>query len=256
MRKTLKITFIGTGTSLGVPEIGCSCDVCTSPDTKNFRFRPSIFIECGNTSFIIDTTPDLRMQAIKFNINKIDAILYTHNHADHVFGLDDIRRYNHMQQKSIPCYGSEKTIEWIKRTFSYILEADKYKFFLPQVDFNVINGRFAVNGCEIIPINLMHSEMPVLGYRIGGCAYLTDCNKIPDESRVLLKKLDVLILDALRWRPHVAHFTLSEAIEEAEKIGAKKTYFTHISHDLDHRKTNEQLPENMELAYDGLVIEL
>jgi len=256
MVESLKVTFLGSGTSLGVPEICCNCDVCTSGDPKNNRLRPSVLINCNNMSIIIDTTPDLRMQALKYNVDKIDAILYTHNHADHVFGLDDIRRFNFLQGKPIPCYRNEKTIEWIKNIFSYILEDSKYKFFLPKIDFNIINGRFHIGDCEVVPIELMHAEMVVLGYRMGRFAYLTDCNMIPDKSRELLTGLDVLVLDALRRKPHVAHFSLQEAIKEAHKIKAKRTVFTHIGHDLDHQKTNEQMPGNMELAYDGLVIEV
>ena len=256
MEDRLKVTFLGSGTSLGVPEIGCNCEVCTSGEPKNNRLRPSVLIKCNNMSIIIDTTPDLRMQALKYNVDKIDAILYTHNHADHVFGLDDIRRFNFIQGKPIPCYGSEKTIKWIRNTFSYILEDNRYKFFLPKIDFNVINGRFHVGDCEVVPIELMHAQMVVLGFRIGRFAYLTDCNAIPDKSRELLAGLDLLVLDALRRNPHVAHFSLPQAVEEAHKTGAKRTVFTHISHELDHYKINEQLPENMELGYDGLVIEV
>ncbi|NVM04408.1 MAG: MBL fold metallo-hydrolase [Candidatus Helarchaeota archaeon] len=257
MKKNLKVTFLGTGTSLGVPEIGCKCEVCTSPDMKNKRLRPSVLIEAKEISILIDTTPDLRIQALKYNVNKIDAVLYTHQHADHIFGLDDIRRFNYIQKRAIPCYGSENTIKALMNSFSYILKNDKrFEYFLPKVDFHTINNNFYIRDIEIIPVEVLHGGLSILGFRIGDFAYLTDCNKIPNGSRELLSGLNVLVLDALRKKPHIAHFNLSEAVSEARLIGAERTFFTHISHDLEHNTINKQLPENIKLAYDGLVVEL
>ena len=257
MKNNLKITFLGTGTSLGVPEIGCDCEVCTSTDVKNERLRPSVLVECEEISILIDTAPDLRIQALKYKVNKIDAILYTHYHADHIFGLDDIRRFNYLQKKSIPCYGDKKTIKAVKCSFSYILKNDKrFAYFLPKIDFHTINNEFHIRDIKIIPIEVLHGGLSILGFRIGDFAYLTDCNEIPETSRKLLSGLDVLVLDALREKPHIAHFNLAEAVSEAELISAERTFFTHISHDLEHNTTNKQLPENMKLAYDGLVVEL
>ncbi len=253
----MKITFLGTGTSLGVPEIGCNCKVCTSEDIRNKRLRPSVLVEDKEISIIIDTSPDLRMQALNNNVKKIDAILYTHQHADHIFGLDDIRRFNFLQNKSIPCYGNEKTIEFIKTSFSYILKCDeRFKYFLPKIDFNIINSKFSIDDIEIIPIEIMHGGLSIFGFRIGDFAYLTDCNKIPESSRHLLSGLKILVLGALRTRSHIAHFSLSEALSEANLIGAEMSFFTHISHKLEHSTINEQLPENIKLAYDGLIIEI
>ncbi|MFC1562820.1 MBL fold metallo-hydrolase [candidate division KSB1 bacterium] len=253
----MKITFLGTGTSLGVPEIGCECEVCNSEDSKNKRLRPSVFVECNEISIIIDTTPDLRIQALKYNVKKIDAILYTHQHADHIFGLDDIRRFNFIQKKSIPCYGNKKTISAVKNAFSYILKNNKkFKYFLPKIDFNVINSNFSIGDVEIIPIEVLHGGLSILGFRIGDFAYLTDCNKIPQSSRKLLSGLKLLVLDALRESNHVAHFSLYEALSEAKLIAAEKTFFTHISHRLEHNSTNKKLPDNIKLAYDGLILEI
>jgi len=257
MKEKLKITFLGTGTSLGVPVIGCNCEVCTSTDMKNKRLRPSVLVETKEISILIDTTPDLRMQALKYKVNKIDAILYTHQHADHIFGLDDIRSFNYLQKSSIPCYGNEKTIKVIMNSFSYILKNDKrFEYFLPKIDFHTINNKFHIGDIEIIPVEVLHGGLSILGFRIGNFAYLTDCNKIPETSRKLLSGLDLLVLDALRRKPHIAHFSLSEAVSEAKLIAADRTFFTHISHDLEHNSTNKQLPENIKLAYDGLVVEL
>ncbi len=257
MKKKLKITFLGTGTSLGVPEIGCDCGVCNSTDMKNKRLRPSVLVESKEISILIDTTPDLRIQALKYKVNKIDAVLYTHKHADHIYGLDDIRRFNYLQKRSIPCYGDEKTIKAIMNSFSYILKNDKrFEYFLPKIDFHTINNKFHIGDIEIIPVEVLHGGLSILGFRIGNFAYLTDCNKIPESSKELLSGLDVLVLDALRKKSHIAHFNLSEAVSEAELIAADRTFFTHVSHDLEHNTINKQLPENIKLAYDGLVVEL
>jgi phosphoribosyl 1,2-cyclic phosphate phosphodiesterase len=275
----MRITVLGSGTSHGVPSIGCDCAVCKSLDRKDQRTRPSIYVEftdgdrqiagpCHDgaapppfagavRSILVDTSTDLRAQALANDIRRVDAILFTHSHADHVFGLDDVRRYNQMQQGAIPCYADEETVDNLKRMFSYVFEPPRQTGGgLPQLAIFPIAGSFSLGGVEIVPVPLFHGRLPVLGFRIGAFAYLTDCNRIPDASWPLLDGVRTLILDALRHRPHSTHFSVAEAIETARRLGAERTYLTHICHDLGHAATNAQLPAGVELAYDGLVLEI
>lgn len=252
----MKVTFLGTGTSHGVPMIGCDCGTCRSADPRDTRLRPSIFIETDTgESVLVDAGPDLRAQALTFGVRRVDAIVFTHGHADHVLGLDEVRRFNALQQRPMPCYGDGATIGDIRRMFSYVFDAATPSGGgLPRLDTVVVDGPFRVGRQEIVPVPVFHGTRPILGVRVGAFAYLTDCSRIPDQSWTLLEGLDVLVLDALRERPHPTHFSLSEAIETAHRIGAHRTYFTHMCHDLGHAATCARLPAGMELAYDGLVI--
>ena len=238
--------------------IGCDCGICRSADPRDTRLRPSIFIETDTgESLLVDAGPDLRAQALTFGVRRVDAIVLTHGHADHVLGLDEVRRFNALQQRAVPCYGDGATIDGIRRMFSYVFDAaTSGGGGLPQLDTVVVDGPFRVGRQEIVPVPVFHGTRPILGVRLGAFAYLTDCSRIPDESWTLLEALDVVVLDALRERPHPTHFSLSEAIEAAHRIGARRTYFTHMCHDLGHAATCARLPAGMELAYDGLVIQV
>jgi phosphoribosyl 1,2-cyclic phosphate phosphodiesterase len=251
---TARVTFLGTGTSHGVPMIGCECAVCRSDDPHDRRSRPSIAIQLPDaTSVLVDTTPDLRAQALASNLRRVDAILFTHNHADHVFGLDDVRRYNAMQRAPIPCYANRATLASLRRTFSYIFEAPTQPGGgVPQLRLFNLAGAFSLGRETFVPVPLMHGRQEILGFRLGSFAYLTDCNRIPDASWPLLSNLATLVLDALRDRPHPTHFSVSEALEVVERLKPGRTYFTHICHDLPHAATCARLPPSVELAYDGL----
>jgi phosphoribosyl 1,2-cyclic phosphate phosphodiesterase len=236
--------------------IGCDCATCRSDDPRDRRLRPSIFIERDGTSVLVDAGPDLRAQALTHRIRRIDAIVFTHGHADHILGLDDVRRFNHLQQRTMPCYGDARTIADIRQTFAYAFDPRTQKGGgLPQVATFEIAGAFCLGALEIVPVPIFHGRRPILGLRAGRFAYLTDCSAIPEESFALLGGLDVLVIDALRERPHPTHFTLAEAIDASRRIGARRTFFTHMCHDLPHAATSARLPAGMALAYDGLVVD-
>jgi phosphoribosyl 1,2-cyclic phosphate phosphodiesterase len=222
--------------------------------------RPSIYVETDRVRILVDTSTDLRMQALANNIRRVDAILFTHSHADHVMGLDDVRRYNQMQSGPIPCFANAETLANLRSMFSYVFNPPKQVGGgLPQLVLNEIVGPWTIEDVTIVPIPVWHGKLPVLGFRFGSFAYLTDCNRIPDESWALLMRdggVRTLILDALRRRPHSTHFSLGEAVEVAQRLGVERAYFTHIAHDLGHAATNAQLPPGVELAYDGLTIEI
>lgn len=234
--------------------IGCSCAVCRSADPRDRRTRPSIYIEAENgPAILVDTSTDLRMQALAHGVTRVDAILFTHSHADHVMGLDDSRRFSQMQKQSIACYADARTVDSLKRTFYYAFDpATEKGGGLPQIDLRTIDGPFAVDGVAVQPIPLMHGRTPILGFRFGDFAYLTDTNHVPDESLPLLAGVKIIILDALRHRRHPTHFTVAEALEVVSRVRPAQTYFTHICHDLPHVATNASLPAGVELAYDGL----
>jgi phosphoribosyl 1,2-cyclic phosphate phosphodiesterase len=251
------VRFLGTGTSHGVPMIGCRCATCASPDPHDRRTRPSIYIELADgTRVLVDTTPDLRMQALAFGIDRVDAILFTHCHADHVMGLDDVRRFNILQNGPIPCYGDGRTMREIRRTFGYIFESTDAGGGIPQIHLYTIGGPFSIARQELVPVPVLHGKRTVLGFRLGGFAYLTDCSGIPDSSWELLQGLDTLVIDALRHRPHPSHFTVAEAIGVVERLAPRRAWLTHICHDLPHDATNAALPHGVQLAYDGLTIKL
>lgn len=263
----MKITVLGSGTSHGVPMIGCDCAVCRSTDPRDRRSRPSVLIDLGAgdsaqteraTRFVlIDTSTDLRMQALTYDVRRVDAILFTHSHADHILGLDEVRRYNHLSKRPMPCYADAQTASDLRRTFSYVFDAAAPKGGgLPNIELTTIDGPLTLGGVDFVPVPLLHGHRPILGYRVGAFAYLTDCSTIPEPSFSLLEGVSTLIVDALRERPHPTHFNVAQAIEAAQRIGAARTYFTHICHDLPHAATNARLPQGIELAYDGLVVEI
>lgn len=253
----MNITFLGTGTSHGVPMIGCDCATCTSSDPRDRRLRTSVLIATDEGGrLLVDAGPDLRMQALTHRVRRVDAILFTHGHADHILGLDEVRRFNALQGQSMACYGDALTIDDIRRTFSYIFDArTPAGGGLPQLETFTVLGPFCIGRQEVMPVRVMHGRRPILGFRVGGFAYLTDCSGIPDASWPLLEGLDVLVLDALRVRPHPTHFSLAEAIEATRRIAPRRAFFTHICHDLGHAATSASLPAGMELAYDGLMVE-
>lgn len=254
----MHVTFLGTGTSHGVPMIGCECGTCRSSDPRDRRLRPSIYIQArGGPSLLVDAGPDLRMQALTHGITRVDAIIFTHGHADHILGLDDVRRFNALMGGAMPLYGDERTLVEIQRTFSYVFSPDTPKGGgLPQLDLRPVSGPFTIEGLRIVPVPIWHGQRLILGLRIGAFAYLTDCSGIPDESWPLLGGLDVVVLGALRERPHPTHFSLQQALEASRRIGARQTWFTHMCHDLPHAATCARLPPGVSLAYDGLELDL
>jgi phosphoribosyl 1,2-cyclic phosphate phosphodiesterase len=251
----MKILILGCGTSCGVPMIGCDCPVCTSKNPRNTRTRASILIGNGDKNILIDTSPDLRMQALRHRIKRIDAVLYTHTHADHLLGIDDLRGFNFIQYEPIPIYGNKKTIAGIKRTFPYIFSDGPSLSTKPVIDVHIINGRFETCGLKVTPVKVFHGADPILGFRMGSFAYITDCNRIPGESMKKLAGLKVLILDALREVEHPTHFTISEAVSVSRELGVERTILTHMCHRVDYEKIGGSLPKGVELAFDGMEIE-
>lgn len=250
---SIKVTFLGTGTSQGVPVIGCHCEVCRSLDFRDKRLRSSVHLEVNGLSLVIDTGPDFRQQMLRANIQHLDAVLFTHEHKDHTAGLDDIRPFNFRQKKAMPLYARAHVIEQLKREYAYAFEEQQYPG-VPQLAIHRIDNRpFHVGGVEVVPVEVMHYRLPVLGFRVGSFAYITDANHIPESEKEKLRGVDVLVLNALRQQSHISHFTLQEALLLADELEAKQAYFTHISHQMGrHAEVEKQLPANRYLAYDGL----
>ncbi len=253
-----QILFLGSGTSTGVPMIGCECSTCASSNDKNNRTRSSVLIRWMEgtdiRNILVDTTTDLRIQALRHGLKRIDAVLFTHPHADHVHGLDELRTFNFMQKEAIPCYGSEFTLSRIETMFDYIFKPTPTGGSKPRVTLNTVNGdvELALFGRKVVPLPVMHGEMEVLGFRLGPIAYITDCNHIPDKTMEKITGVSLLVIGAVRLESHVTHFSLDEAIQVAQRAKAKKTYITHISHHIEHEKVSQTLPENVYLSYDGL----
>ena len=249
---------LGTGTSHGVPMIGCECSTCRSTDPRDKRSRASILIQpAGGPSVLVDTSPDLRMQALTHGVTRVDAIVYTHSHADHVMGLDEVRRFNILQKSAIPCYADAPTLSDLRRIYAYIFANDTPRGGgIPQVVLVRIGGEFCVGPATFIPVPVMHGSHRIFGYRIGSFAYLTDCSGIPDESWPLLSGVRYLMLDALRVRPHPTHLSVEQALAVVARLAPERTWFTHMCHDLPHAATCAQLPAGVQLAYDGLAFEI
>ena len=257
MSRLARVTFLGTGTSHGVPMIGCECATCRSDDPRDRRSRPSIAFDlAGGSTVLVDTSPDLRAQALAFGVRRVDAILFTHAHADHIMGLDEVRRYNVMQGRSIPCFADAATVGEIRRTFAYVFNPPQKGGGVPQIDLFALAGPFCLGGAEVVPVPLQHGTQGVLGYRLGTFAYLTDCSGVPDSSWPLLDGVETLVIDALRERPHPTHFTVSEALATIARIGPREAYLTHICHDLGHAATEARLPAGVQVAYDGLILDV
>ncbi len=251
----LTIVVLGSGTSVGVPTIGCGCRVCRSPDPRDRRLRPSILVRYNDRCVLVDTTPDFRQQALRAGLDRLDAVLFTHAHADHVMGLDDVRPLNHVMRGPIPVYGSPHTLAAIRRIFDYIFSDLPSESSVPRLELHTLDGRpFDLFGLEVTPVPLKHGRGDVYGFRFGAAAYLTDHSEIPEGSLALLEGLDVLFLDALRHRPHPTHTTVARALEYVERLKPRRAFLTHICHDLAHEETERNLPPHVRLAYDGLEI--
>lgn len=251
----LKITFLGTGTSSGVPMIACTCSVCASADKKDKRLRSSILVQSEATTIVVDTTPDFRYQMLRANVKKLDAVLFTHPHKDHIAGLDDVRAFNFFQQKPMEIFANSLTEEAIKREFAYVFSDKKYPG-VPNINLNTIDeSPFYIGDIPVIPVLVWHLKMPVLGFRFGAFTYITDANRIDAEEKEKIKGSLAMVLNALRKEKHISHYTLDEAVAMIEELEVPNAYFTHISHQLGrHEEVNKDLPENIKLAYDGQVL--
>jgi phosphoribosyl 1,2-cyclic phosphate phosphodiesterase len=249
------LTVLGSGTSMGVPTIGCTCRVCTSTDPHDRRTRPSIMLEYAERCVLVDTTPDFREQALRERIARVDAVLYTHAHADHVLGLDDIRPLSFKHESKIPLYARPDTARAVQQIFSYIFDPH-YKYgSIARVEMNMIEGDLDLFGARIEPVTVIHGKAEICGFRFGSAAYLTDLSEIPSASMERLRDLDILFLDALRHRPHPTHSTVENSLRLVEELQPRRAFFTHISHDLPHQETNRTLPDHVRLAHDGLRLE-
>jgi phosphoribosyl 1,2-cyclic phosphate phosphodiesterase len=238
--------------------IGCTCSVCRSSDPRDKRLRPSIYLDVPtHAKLLVDTGPDLRQQALAHEVTRVDAVLFTHGHADHILGLDEVRRFNAIQGGAIPCYANAETWVTLRRTFSYIFDGmPRLGGGIPQLEVHEIGGPFTVHGVRVVPVPLWHGRMPVLGFRFGNFAYLTDCNRLDDEAWELVRGIDTLVIDALRDRPHSTHFSVQEALDVIARIAPRCAFTTHMTHDLGHAATSARLPAGVELAYDGLVLDV
>ena len=254
-RETASFIILGSGTSTGVPMVGCSCRVCLSDDPRDKRTRASVLIRHGDRNILIDTSPDLRQQALREGITDIDAVLFTHSHADHVNGIDDLRGFYFMHHQVIPCFAAQPTLDILLNRFCYIFEEQKGSGYAPLLDPHLITGELEIGNLKVIPIPLQHGNTTSIGYRIGNFAYLTDCNAIPHDALHLLAGIEVMIIDGLRWNPHSTHFNIETAIAAAQQLGPKRIVLTHLSHDVSF-SDREKLPQGVEFAYDGMEFHL
>ncbi len=241
---------------MGVPTLACHCAVCESSDPLDKRTRPSVLLSYGGRNVVIDTTPDFRFQAMRVRLDRLDAVVYTHGHADHILGLDDIRPYNLKQRGPIPVYAAPETIAVLKRQFAYIFDDAPSVSSVPGVEVHTIDGPFALFGTTFVPIPAIHGPQPVLGFRFGKAAYITDFSQVPDTSKLMLQDLDDLILDALRYVPHPMHSNVEQSLALVEELKPRRAWFTHICHDLGHVAANALLPPNVRLAFDGLQLKV
>ncbi|MEO1253719.1 MAG: MBL fold metallo-hydrolase [Bacteroidota bacterium] len=253
----MKIIFLGTGTSQGIPVIGCKCEVCTSIDYRDNRLRSSIYVELDGIHIVVDTGPDFRQQMLRERINKLDAVLFTHAHKDHVAGLDDIRSYNFLQKKDMPVFATEFVLSRLKQEFSYIFDGNNYPG-IPRVQtIPIINASFEVFDRSVIPIEVMHHKLPVFGFRFQDFTYITDANYISEEEKEKIKGSKVIVLNALQKHEHISHFNLDEALALMEEFKPEKGYLTHIGHYMGlHQEVSKELPDNIEIAWDGLQLEI
>ena len=251
----MKITLLGTGTSQGVPVIACNCEVCLSNDYRDNRLRSSVMVEIDNKTIVIDTGPDFRQQMLREKVQKVDAVIFTHEHKDHVAGMDDVRAYNHKWKQDVQVYCSNRVEEALKREYHYIFSGDNYPG-IPKINMNIIdNNEFDISGVKIIPISVLHYKMPVFGFRIKNFVYLTDVSFIPEDEKYKLKDLDLLIIDSLRKKKHISHFNLEESLDLINEVKPKRSLFTHISHYMGkHKELTQELPKNIAPGYDGQVI--
>ncbi|MGD9713843.1 MAG: MBL fold metallo-hydrolase [Thermomicrobiales bacterium] len=251
----LELTFLGTGTSNGIPVIGCDCAVCTSNDPRDTRFRTSAVVRWDDTTILIDTSPELRLQSRAYGIDRIDAVLYTHAHADHTGGLDDLRRFNEINQAHLPVYASPVTAEMLRDRYAYAF-TEHFPFYggKPDLTLHEFEGSFDVNGKTVVPVPVMHGRLEVSGFRFGPLAYVTDAKTIPEDSLKILEGVEVLVLNALRERSHPTHLSLSEAARIAESLAPRQTWLVHLSHESSHEAASAGLPEGVAVAYDGLTV--
>jgi phosphoribosyl 1,2-cyclic phosphate phosphodiesterase len=252
----MTLKFLGTGTSTGVPILLCQCAVCTSSDPHDKRLRPSIVLEYDGRTVVFDTTPDFRAQALRADLSRLDAIVYTHHHADHIMGLDDTRVFYFRQQVPIAIYAEAHCMATLRATFGYIFKGDYPYGGVVKLDPHIIDGAFELWGLKVTPVPVLHGNLPIFGFRFLNAAYVTDVSEIPESSIPLLEGLDTLILDGLRPKPHPTHLSLSQAVAMVERLKPRRAFFTHISHELGHHATNSTLPPNVQLAYDGLRFEV
>ena len=250
----MKITILGSGTSTGVPMVGCSCPVCTSEDPRDKRTRSSILIETSGKHILVDTSTDLRKQAIREKVPMIDAVLFTHAHADHIHGIDDLRGFHFLHKRIIPCYGRKETLDLIADNFSYIFKGMESQGYAPLLEAHEVHQPFQLFGKTVVPIPLLHGSTQATGYRIDNVAYLTDCSAIPAASMAMLTGLELLIIDALRYTPHITHFNIEGALRVVEDLKPQRTLFTHLTHEVSC-KDGDRLPAGVELAYDGMVLQ-